>query len=356
MTPYTSLSLVLHPLGQKLLADAQTQSEHLGTDNSEALHDFRVSVRRLRSFLKSYESYIRDAEKHREGFSSIMTLTNVGRDNEVHHIWLNIRQKKATDVEQQGMRYLQEHLSSEDALKVEKVKKQFASAARKLEKAFAKDLKEEKSFENVTAKVIQRYSGHLGKRLTNIQKPEDEKALHAARIMAKKLRYTLELLETSEAKPLIKELKGLQDIAGELHDLQLLESKVQTFLFTETELLSQAFRENATTLSHEELSKLPMLQYCYGLAAVQKRLEAEKTALADELQQKWLGEAAKDFFLKVSALAAELAQKTETETSETLETSAEPSKKVKTKRPKKQRSKKVKTPVTAVQEATGASV
>jgi CHAD domain-containing protein len=344
MTPYISLSSVLHSLGQKLLGDAQTQVEHLGTDNNEALHDFRVSVRRLRSFLKSYENYMKDAEKHRESFSDVMTLTNTGRDNEVHSAWLNARQKKADEVEQQGIRYMQEHLSRSDGVNIEKVKKQFANATKKLEKAFAKNLKEKKSFENLTAKVIQRYSGHLEKRLAKIEKPENDKALHVARIMAKKLRYTLELLETSATKPLIKDLKGLQDITGELHDLQLLETKVQEFLDAETASWSQSFRENAKTLSHNELGELPALQNSYGLAAVQRRLEEEKTALANELQQKWLGENSREFFQKVIALADELAKTEKTYDDEPKEAAP--------KKEKKRVSKKKRKPVPEIVETS----
>lgn len=309
MTFHNPISSMLPQLGNKLLSNAQTQAEHLGTDSSEALHDFRVTLRHLRGFLKSYESFIKGAKKHRQRFSDIMTLTNAGRDNEVHFAWLRARQEKADEVEQDGIRYLLEHLSSDDPIDVEKVKKQLAKAAGKLSRDFSgKPQKAKTSFAIVTAEVLQGYSKNLEKRLAKVGEPEDDAALNDACIIAKRLRYTLELLESEKANELTKELKELQNLTGDLHDLHILEPKVQTLLFAETVLWSQAVRDGSKTLSHRELNQLPQLQQSYGLAAVQRRLEAEKTILFQALQKGWLGTGNRDFFKKLNTLVKELAK------------------------------------------------
>jgi CHAD domain-containing protein len=344
MKIHDPISSTLPTLGSKLLSDAQTQAEQLGTDNSQGLHDFRVSVRRLRSFLQSYEDFIKkDAKKHRQRLSDIMTLTNAGRDNEVHMAWLQARRKKTSELEQEGIHYLLENLSSDDHVKVEKVKKQFAGAAKKLGEAFSGEPKKAKaSFTAVTAEVLQDYSKDLEECLAKIETSEDDTALHDARIAGKKLRYTLELLESQEAEMLVKKLKHLQDIAGELHDLHLLEPKVQTFLFAETVLWSQAFRDGSNTLSHAELSQLPELQRSYALAAVHRTLEAEKVALFQDLQQHWLGAGNKDFFKEVGAFVNELAKPVT-------------SKKRASKRAKKPAPKKIKKPVLEAEEVVSSS-
>jgi CHAD domain-containing protein len=310
---HDSISTVLPQLGTQLLNDAKTQADNLGNDeDSGALHDFRVSVRHLRSFLKSYEDFIKGAKKHRQRFSDIMNLTNAGRDHEVHLAWLKERQVEARDLEQDGILYLLEHLSSSDHVELDKVKKQFARAAEKLRAAFSKDVKNiEESFATVTAGVLQHYGKDLEALLRAIEKPEDDTAIHEARIAGKKLRYTLELLENKEAKALVKRLKKFQDVAGNLHDLQVLEPKVQTFLFAETVLWSQAFRDGSKTLSHAELNQLPELQRSYGLAAVQRRLEAEKTALFRDLQNYWLGENSQGFFKDFNEFIQRLSQMTQ---------------------------------------------
>lgn len=54
-----------------------------------------------------------------------------------------------------------------------------------------------------------------------IHNPEDKEELHAMRIAAKRLRYTLEIfspLYTSEMKPYLKALRQAQELLGEIHD------------------------------------------------------------------------------------------------------------------------------------------
>jgi CHAD domain-containing protein len=324
---HDSISTVLPQLGTVLLDEAKMQGERLGDEDSEALHDFRVSVRRLRSFLKSYESFIKGAKKHRQRFSEVMNLTNAGRDNEVHLVWLKEHQKDANNLEKDGMDYLLENLSSTNHLDLDEVKKQFTKAAEKLESAFSKDVKNiDESFATLTADVLQTYGKDLQTLLASVDKSEDDTAIHDARIAGKKLRYTLELLENKEAKALVKLLKKFQDTAGNLHDLQVLEPKVQTFLFAETVLWSQAFRDGSKTLSHSELNQLPELQRSYGLAAVQRRLESEKTLLFQTLQKHWLSENGQDFFSDLGAFIETLGA-TNKESSKPAKTPVKKSKK-----------------------------
>jgi CHAD domain-containing protein len=305
-----SLSTTLPQLSQQLLSDAKQQAEHLGnTENSEVLHDFRVSVRHLRSFLKSFEAYIKNAKKYRQELSDIMKLTNTGRDHEVHVTWLKIRREKASEVEKIGLAYLLEHLNTHDHVDLKKVQKQFSEVAKKLDQVFSSDknfkTKDDITFAVVLTSILNTYSQQLQTLLQSIESPEDE-AIHEARIMGKRLRYTLELLDTKEADALIKHLKNFQDTTGDLHDLQVLEPKVETFLYAETLLWSQAFRGGAKTLSHNELSNLPELQRSYGLAEVVRSIAQEKTLLYKDLQGNWLGEASQDFFNNLLLLAEQL--------------------------------------------------
>ena len=75
----------------KLLNAASTACERLSKpDDEEALHDFRVSVRRLRTFLKSYQPYLatRPTRKAGKRLAGLMKRTNTGRDDQVHVQWL----------------------------------------------------------------------------------------------------------------------------------------------------------------------------------------------------------------------------------------------------------------------------
>ena len=58
------------------------------TKDREALHDFRVAVRRLRSVLRAYRRWLgrAAARKARRRFRSLAATTNDGRDAEVQLI------------------------------------------------------------------------------------------------------------------------------------------------------------------------------------------------------------------------------------------------------------------------------
>lgn len=76
------------------------------------------------------------------------------------------------------------------------------------------------------AQAFVRHARHVG----TMYSPE---ALHAVRIAAKKLRYSLELAKDVSGAPLgreIGQLKRLQTLMGELHDVQILTGYVRTVL------------------------------------------------------------------------------------------------------------------------------
>src|SRR5579859_5621557 len=56
----------------------------------EALHDFRVALRRFRSFLRGYGALLEDSvtKKHRRALRDLAAETTVARDTEVQLEWL----------------------------------------------------------------------------------------------------------------------------------------------------------------------------------------------------------------------------------------------------------------------------
>src|SRR5687768_15888408 len=70
-----------------LLDDAVAAHERLGvTDDSEALHDFRVALRRLRSTIRAYDSLLEDTVggKLQKLLRHVARSTGASRDLEVH--------------------------------------------------------------------------------------------------------------------------------------------------------------------------------------------------------------------------------------------------------------------------------
>src|ERR1700739_69868 len=75
-----------------LLRDAATTRARLiDPGDTEALHDFRVAVRRLRSWLRAYRPYLGDSvrDKNRRRLRAVARATSLARDTEVHLQWLH---------------------------------------------------------------------------------------------------------------------------------------------------------------------------------------------------------------------------------------------------------------------------
>src|SRR6185295_4211207 len=78
-------------VAMRLLEQADEERRRLGQkDDPEALHDFRVALRRLRSWLKTFKEPLRGsvAGSHRDVLRAVAHATNTGRDAEVHVEWL----------------------------------------------------------------------------------------------------------------------------------------------------------------------------------------------------------------------------------------------------------------------------
>ena len=74
-----------------LLGDCSIEVGRLGSaEDTEALHDFRVSVRTLRTYLDAYQPYLPKAAagKARRQLGDLISVTNLGRDDQVLSRWL----------------------------------------------------------------------------------------------------------------------------------------------------------------------------------------------------------------------------------------------------------------------------
>src|SRR5262245_42870696 len=99
----------------RLLEKADKERRRLDdADDAEALHDFRVAVRRLRSWLKAYKEPLRGsvAGKHRDVLRAVAHATNAGRDAEVHVEWLRARSEFFRRRRRQGAEWLIQRLRS----------------------------------------------------------------------------------------------------------------------------------------------------------------------------------------------------------------------------------------------------
>ena len=159
-----------------------------------------------------------------------------------------------------------------------------------------------------TAEILRQQARELESHLALVDGPEDEHESHEARISAKRLRYLLEPFDLPEASALVKKVKKLQDLLGELHDAHVLETEL-------SESLQIAAAERVRRLLEVSLSEAPDDALIRaerrrvresGLLALARLNRARRNRLFEELEADWLEGRGTGFFEEAGALAEKL--------------------------------------------------
>jgi len=201
-------------------------------DDAEALHDFRVALRRLRSLLRAYAPWYDPVPKNlRKRLRRLARATNAARDTEVQIEWLRHTPPRLKAGARSGLDWLRARLAERqraDNRAVRKeVRKEFAALEPRLRTALHARKHGRDSaagagitFAQATDERLSVYCAELAADLAGIGSAADRDAIHAARIGGKRLRYLLEPLR--EAVPgavaLVNAMKAFQDRFGELND------------------------------------------------------------------------------------------------------------------------------------------
>src|SRR5688572_16607563 len=105
-----------------LLEQASAAARRLDEDaHEEALHDFRVALRRLRSAVSSWRGELADAlgRKHRRALRELQRATSPGRDAEVGLAWLAKQRETMDPPHLAGLAWMTERLETrlEDSMR-----------------------------------------------------------------------------------------------------------------------------------------------------------------------------------------------------------------------------------------------
>ena len=200
----------------------------------EALHDYRVALRRLRSCLRSYRRELRSTvtRKTRRRLDRIARATNRSRDLEVHLEWLASRLATADEAERPGIVWLADQLA--EAQRRERTamlaldERSFPDLYHRLQRQllhYPMTVRLDEPAEPATTAVaaaehIEGAARRLERRLLRVEAETSESEIHRARIAAKHLRYLLEPFAAvlPGGYAIIAHLKGLQDAFGDVHD------------------------------------------------------------------------------------------------------------------------------------------
>ena len=225
-------------LARHRLAEARAAARRLDhEDDDDALHDFRVALRRLRSTMRSYRALLADtvAGKRRRQLRDLADATGAARDAEVHLAWLRATRAKVTPRERAGVDWLVARLEARHAEESGRLRDEtlrtFDKLALTLDAELARwhqvhhldDPHEPPVLATVTGALLRDAVADLEACLDAVQSEEDEEPAHDARIAGKRLRYLIEpVAEVLESGVALRErLKSMQDALGDLHDAQV---------------------------------------------------------------------------------------------------------------------------------------
>jgi CHAD domain-containing protein len=263
----------------------------------EALHDFRVGIRRLRSSLRAYRPQLKRSvnQKMEESLRKLMRATNAGRDAEVQLNWLRQQGERMQPEQAQGLFWLIGRLEGRksetlDATTAE-VSRQFGKAAAKFRRRLGTlkveiepgPGKKQPTFGEVTGQAIQQHVARLDRDLEQVRNAADIKQAHRARVAVKRLRYLLEPVARrhSRARDLVARLKEAQDRLGQLHDMHVLAQEIASSLQTVSD-------------SHPDHQSEP------GLRSLERLAQEQIAATFDGFHSIWGGDRATRFLTRAN--------------------------------------------------------
>src|SRR5262245_11190655 len=194
-------------------------------EDTEALHDFRVGLRRLRSCLRAYRGELEDAipKKLARRLRRLARSTGPGRDAEVQIEWLRGRKPHLSSYHRAGLAWLLDRLE-------ERMRGAYAKLTAEVDRDFVEIERELRAHLSVyrtevhldaaqppatlgdtTAAILRSQVAELEDHLARIADAADESEAHRARISAKRVRYLLEPFadEVAGAAAVVKRFKTL---------------------------------------------------------------------------------------------------------------------------------------------------
>lgn len=295
-----------------------------GGERPDSLHEFRVNLRRLRSTLQAFEPHLesRPTEQAEERLRELGSRSNAARDAEVQIAWLEARRDELSQGHLPALRWLVQELAvrrdQAQANLLEKLPERFSRLRADLAKSLAgyrtwvhlDSPDPSPTFAAVAGERLRVQAARLRENLGAISSPLDSKGCHEARIEAKRLRYLLEPVAryVPEGKRAVRSLKGLQDVLGEMHDLQILmqtlEASAERMALTRMHTLLDAVRKaDGRALTAARRRNLEG-----GLLAIATLVRDRDRKLFGELESAWLGQRSAKFFDTLEAAARALGE------------------------------------------------
>ena len=305
-----------------LVAAAEAAGQRLQDPTDyEALHDFRVAVRRLRTHIEAHRSQLgkRRVQKLLGQLGELASATNTFRDREVQREWLRKQtgRKNIAKLQREGLGLILNDLNGSDpksAQPLDLLGRNFSRVCRDFKQRWTSrsggDTSGHDPLNTAVAQAIIKHSATLRRQLAKLRSLDDVKATHRARLAVKRLRYLLEPLDQvmPGARKLVRDLKGLQDRLGDLRDLQILE----THITVKVGEAAGRWSERLVAAGTEDLRVAAITRgtaehrACYALAAGMQRVRSEARREFKELHKRWLNGSADRLVDRIERVALRL--------------------------------------------------
>lgn len=284
--------------------DVTAAAARLGqADDLEALHDFRVAIRRLRSLLRAYRDLTDAAipRRLRRRLRRLARATNTSRDLEVKLGWLESERTGLRPRERAGERWLAGRLEHDRGAADEEALTLVASELTPLTRALTDRLDDVPpaagvggiAFARLVADLVRELTHELEQHLGRVTAIEDQEESHDARIAGKRVRYLLEPLVAAVplAGELVARLKSLQNLLGDMHDADvaahLIAEGMEDASHEGGKRVAARLR-SARALDTTALRRERRLDPMPGLMALAARVQARRQEAWSELERDWL--------------------------------------------------------------------
>ena len=253
----------------------------------QALHDFRVALRRCRSVLRAYRPWLGKAagKRIRRSLRRLMRQTSRSRDAEVQILWLEGVRPALRRGERAGLNYLLERLRRRrhagHAAAAAAVRSRFERLEAELRARLERLQPAALTFGRALGERLQEYAADLSARLATASESADGEALHDARLAVKRLRYLAEpgIDRLTGGAAVSSALQGLQDVLGELNDARVLAAAVDRELARVSAEQTARLRRLAVAGTDEELARERRRDERLGLVRILRLLHERRQEL-----------------------------------------------------------------------------
>ena len=232
--PYESSMIVVESLLQKLSNELDLNRRKLDIypEDSEVLHKFRVTCRKITSLLDLFKPMFSKKWQalHKRNISYILDHTNKARDLDVFMNSLDSYKNLLPKKEKSSLESFKKYLSNKKMMKVSEISSIKNSElllyeiASLCEPGFSKS-DQQQPIAISAMKILDSRVDKIIKRGKALKKNHSDKEYHKLRISAKKIRYFIEemkpIISDKKYHKVLKLLKKIQTVLGNIHDCQI---------------------------------------------------------------------------------------------------------------------------------------